>query len=219
MPIRHRRLMLVTLALALLGYWSPWLTHPAASLRLNGYELSEWVTFLPGVHNGSLALSRLSFLVPLACLSLILSITASLTASPRPRPASLFWPRWPSALLGWILLFLALLCSAALFPAYPYILTAYKDPEFQFQFFIACAIPFGILLTFYLPTELKDLLQIPLALLGGAYGLWSLLAVRPAATELLDAPWAVGLGWVAMLAGFAGLIIASLARTFGPRGA
>ena len=84
------------LALAVAGYWLPWLTHPAAALRLNGYELSEWVTFLPGVRDGSLPLSRLVFLIPLACLALLCGLVAAqpastlaappLGAAPRPAP-------------------------------------------------------------------------------------------------------------------------------------
>src|SRR6188474_2876552 len=70
-------LQTLSILLALVGYWAPWLTHPAAALRLNGYELSEWVTFLPGVRDGSLPLSRLLFLLPLACLALLLALAAS----------------------------------------------------------------------------------------------------------------------------------------------
>ncbi|HEY4579539.1 MAG TPA: hypothetical protein VIG89_00770 [Candidatus Acidoferrales bacterium] len=200
---------------ALIGYWSPWLTHPAASLRLNGYELSEWVTFLPGVRDGSESFGRLSFLVPLAGLALLLSIAAARYSRPHTRRRWI--PPLPASLFEWCLLMLALLCNVAVFPPYPYLLTAYKEAEFQAQFFIAGALPFGILLTLYLPAELNDLVQICLAGLGGAYGLWALLAVQPVASELLNAPWAIGIGWLAMLAGFAGLVLAGLAHVFGPR--
>src|SRR5258706_12494313 len=96
--LRRRAVQLAALGLALVGYWLPWLTHPAAALRLNGYELSEWVTFLPGVRDGSLPLSRLLFLLPLGCLALLLGLAATwpaaragqlLAASPaRPPPMS-----------------------------------------------------------------------------------------------------------------------------------
>src|SRR5437870_3045187 len=71
----------LALLLALVGYWLPWLTAPAAALRLNGYELSEWITFLPGVRDGSLPLNRLVFLLPLACLALLFALAAA-----RPAP-------------------------------------------------------------------------------------------------------------------------------------
>ena len=215
MPPRLPRTTWLALALALGGYWSPWLTHPAAALRLNGFELSEWVTFLPSARDGSLAVGRFSFLAPLVCLSLLLSLAAAHNASP---PARLRWlPPLPGDWTGWGLLGLAWLCNAALFPAYPYILTAYREPEFQAQFFVACVLPLGLLLTLYLPVELNALLQSLLAGVGGAYGLWTLLAVRPAAAELFNRTWATGLGWLAMLAGFAGLVMAGLTRLFSSR--
>ena len=77
MTRRRRILQLAALGLALVGYWLPWLTQPAAALRLNGYELSEWVTYLPGVRDGSLPLSRVLFLLPLACLALLLALAAA----------------------------------------------------------------------------------------------------------------------------------------------
>src|SRR5258708_34443636 len=90
--LRRRAVQLAALGLALFGYWLPWLTHPAAALRLNGYELSEWVTFLPGVRDGSLPLGRLVFLLPLGCLALLLGLAATWQVSPPPRlltPASI----------------------------------------------------------------------------------------------------------------------------------
>src|SRR5882757_8110917 len=75
--LRRRAVQMVALGLALVGYWLPWLTHPVAALRLNGYELSEWITYLPGVRDGSLPLSRLLFLLPLGCLALLLGLAAT----------------------------------------------------------------------------------------------------------------------------------------------
>src|SRR6185369_540532 len=151
--VRRRRLIqLAALALALVGYWLPWLTHPVAALRLNGYELSEWVTFLPGVRDGSLPLTRLVFLLPLGCLALLLAIAASwqpphpiqvlATSSEPPRPPA---PRSGLAAMlpvirswgGWGLLLLSLVCAFTVFPPYPYLLTAYADPEYRAQLFIA----------------------------------------------------------------------------------
>ena len=71
----------LALLLALVGYWLPWLTHPAAALRLNGYELSEWVTFLPAVRDGSSPLTRLVFLLPLAALALLCGLAAARPAT------------------------------------------------------------------------------------------------------------------------------------------
>ena len=77
MTTRRRMAQLAALGLALVGYWLPWLAVSPAALRLNGYELSEWVTFLPGVRDGTLPLSRLLFLMPLVCLAVLLALAAS----------------------------------------------------------------------------------------------------------------------------------------------
>lgn len=207
-------LQTLSLLLALIGYWTPWLTHRAVALRLNGYELSEWVTFLPGVRDGSLPFNRLAFLIPLACLALLLGIAASRFRPTATPPSSWLRLKWPRSIIGWVLLVLAALCCYTIFPPYPYLLTAYADPEFQLQFFVALATLFGLILTLYLPVGLNTVLQILLAGLGGAYGLWTLLAVRPVASALLNAPWAIGLGWFVMLAGFVGLIVSGVAYFF-----
>ena len=189
-------------ALALLGYWSPWLSLPPAALRLNGYDLAEWITFLPGVRDGSLHLNRLSFLMPLACVALLLGI------------ASARFP-WRSP-IRWGLLLLGLASAYNVFPAYPYILTAYADPEFQMQFSVACIAVVALGLSAFLPAAWLTAPQIGLALTGAWYGAASLLALRPAAAELMAEPWPVGIGWAAMLLGLAGLAWAGWRRLFGP---
>jgi hypothetical protein len=221
---------LAALALALVGYWLPWLTHPVAALRLNGYELSEWVTFLPGVRDGSLPLSRLVFLLPLGCLALLLAVAASWGPHPAPRLVSTQpMPRVapPRAGLagvlpirgwvGWLMLLLSLICLFTVFPPYPYLLTAYADPEYRSQLFVASLGVVLLLLALYVPNDLKATLQIALALLGGGLGLWSLLVLRPVAAGLLASPWPIGLGWPIMLSGFALLAWGGLRELFGPR--
>jgi hypothetical protein len=230
--MRRRTVQLAALALSLVGYWLPWLTHPVAALRLNGYELSEWVTFLPSVRDGSLPLSRLVFLLPLGCLALLLALAASwqatrptrLLTTPSPEAARSVPRSGLNALLpsvqglgGWGLLALSLVCAFVVFPPYPYLLTAYADPEYRTQLFAASLGLVILLLALYLPSDLKAALQIALAALGGGLGLWSLLAVRPAASSLLGAPWTIGLGWPIMLLGFALLLLGGLRELFGPR--
>ena len=191
------------LVLALLGYWSPWLNLPPAALRLNGFELAEWSTFLPGVRDGSLSLPRLSFLPPLAGLALLLGIAAA--RFPYRSPAR------------WTLLGAGLVCAYNIFPVYPYLLTAYANPEFQRQFFAACGVVAGLALTMFLPAAWLDLPQIVLAALGVWSGAQALLTLRLAALELMGGAWPIGIGWAAMLAGFAGLAAAGWRRLFGPR--
>jgi hypothetical protein len=189
--------------LALLGYWSPWLSLPPAALRLSGYDLAEWITFLPGVRDGSLLLNRLSFLTPLACLALLLGFAAARC----PLRSGVRWGLW---LLG-------LISAYNVLPVYPYLLTAYADPEFQLQFIVACAAGGGVLLCLALPPAWLDLPQLGLAVLGAWSGAAGLLAVRPAAMALMAGPWPVGIGWAAMLLGFAGLAGAGWRGLFGVR--
>lgn len=227
----HRQFRLAAVAAALLGYWSPWLTHAAAALRLNGYELSEWITFLPGVRSGELPLSRLLFLLPLACLALLLVIVATrvpvrLAAPPlgqvTPRPAP---PRTGLAAAlppmaapwSWVLLLAGLVCALVILPPYPYLLTALRDPEFQAQFFTGCATLLGLLIVAYLPAELQDGLQIILGLAGAALSAYALSVLHSAASAVLNTPWSIGLGWGVMVAGFVVLALAGLAQLFGPR--
>lgn len=234
MTNRRRMAQLAGLGLALAGYWLPWLSAAPAALRLNGYELSEWVTFLPGVRDGSLPFSRLHFLLPLACLALLLALAASRIAGvpriyilggepdrPRPapaRPRTGLGPLLPVAGLGgWALLALGLVCALVVLPPYPYILTAYADPEYRVQLFVALFSLIAIFLALYLPDQLKAAAQVVLALAGGLLGLWLLLAVRPLASDLLGAPWPIGLGWPLMVAGFALLAWVGLVQLFGPR--
>ena len=229
---RRRIVQLIALGLALAGYWLPWLTHPVAALRLNGYELSEWVTFLPGVRDGSLPLGRLVFLLPLGCLALLLGLAAGWQAAPpvqilaaAPGMPAFSAPRSGlNALLpavrgwgGWLLLLLSLLCLFIVFPPYPYLFTAFADPEYRAQMLVASLSLIVLVLALYLPADLKAALQILLAILGGGLALWALLVVRPVASELLGAPWAIGLGWWIMLAGFVVLAAGGLRELLGPR--
>jgi hypothetical protein len=229
---RRRTVQLGALGLALVGYWLPWLTHPVAALRLNGYELSEWVTFLPGVRDGSLPLGRLVFLLPLGCLALLFGLAATWQVSRPPRlltassiePARTGPRSGLNALLpsvrgvgGWGLLLISLVCVFIVFPPYPYLLTAYADPEYRTQLFVASFGVVLLLLALYLPSDFKAALQIVLAALGGGLGLWGLLVLHPAAVGLLGASWAIGLGWPLMLAGFALLLLGGWRELFGPR--
>ncbi len=192
---------LSALLVALLGYWSPWLTHPAAALRLSGYDLAEWVTFLPGVRDGSLPLSRLIFLLPLACLALLLGLAAHVG----PRRG---WRGWlPASAGGWGLWALAGVCALLVLPPYEAFVNRDYWPEYQTQFWVACVSVAAVAASGLVPRRAIGWLRIALAAAGAGCGAWGLLTLRPAANELLNAPWAVGLGWLAMLAGLAAVAV------------
>ena len=203
-PARASAAVSLAALLALVGYWSPWLTHPAAALRLSGFDLAEWVTFLPGVRDGSLPLSRLAFLLPLACLALLLGLAAF--AGPRRSG----WRRGlPARLWGWALWLLAGVCGLLVLPPYEAFRNPEYWPEYQAQFWVACLAVAGVAVAGFVPRRAAGWLQILLALAGGGCGAWALVTLRPAANELLNAPWNVGLGWVVMLASLAGVVVAA----------
>ena len=213
----HRNFILASLGLALIGFWSPWLTQPAAALRLNGFELSEWVTFLPGVRDGSLPFGRFTFLIPVAALVPLFGIAAarcrSQTLARRRAPLTALLP---DSHLGWGMLCLALACLVAVFPPYEAFVRPDYWPEYQPQFIAACAAFAGLIVILALPDEVNDVLQILLALLGGGYALWATLSLWGAVLQF-NVRWSIGLGWAAMLLGFAGLALSGWARLFGPR--
>ena len=61
---------------ALVGYFGPWIGHPAAGLVVTGLDLGEYVKFLPSVRNGGLTLWREGFYLPLFTVSLTFSLHA-----------------------------------------------------------------------------------------------------------------------------------------------
>lgn len=225
-PVLRRNYFLpAALGLALLGFWTPWLTNPAAALRLNAYELSEWVTFLPGVRSGELPLSRLAFLLPSACLAGLFGLAAAVApgggAGAR-RPESRRTRSWlrdilPDSFAGWLSLGLAVLSAATVFPYYPYILSAYADTEFQLQFVVACGSLAAVVLGLILPSEVSALVQLGLALAGGLFSFEALWTLWPVASDLLGAAWVIGGGWAAVLLGFAGAAVHGWASLFRPR--
>lgn len=57
-------LILLGVTLILVGYFSPWVPHRAAGLALTGFEIGEWIKFVPEVLSGSSPLRRVDFYWP-----------------------------------------------------------------------------------------------------------------------------------------------------------
>lgn len=187
------------LALALVGYWAPWLPATAAALQLNGFELAEWVTFLPEVRDGSASIGRLTFLAPLACLAV-----AWAWAAPTSR----------SRALRVFLSFSGAGLSLLLLPAYPAILTSMSDAELRPTLILATLTAVGALaalpLTWRVPGIARALILV-LGIVALLNGLRGALGLRAAYARLLGQPLQPAWGWWVMMAGIVLAITAALA--------
>jgi hypothetical protein len=75
--------------LVLVGFFSPWIDHPAAGLALTGFEMGEWIKFAPQVRTESAGLSRAGFYWPAAGAAITLATVARAWGSRRMRRALL----------------------------------------------------------------------------------------------------------------------------------
>jgi hypothetical protein len=77
--------ILAGLLLAVLAYWSPWVGHAAAALRLSGQDLGEFVKFIPAIRRGEVWFPRQLFYVPPLAVSLSLALLSTNQNFPYPR--------------------------------------------------------------------------------------------------------------------------------------
>jgi hypothetical protein len=123
-------------ALALIGVWGAWVPHRAAGLVLSGWDLAEFIKFLPGV-----SATRELFYLPVWSASIALAVLA--THSPNAQKNQ---PTLPSAIqVGLMLTALGLM--VALLPPYPDLLTGYQSAEFRWRFILGLS---GILLVLFI---------------------------------------------------------------------
>lgn len=185
---------LIGIALALFGYWQPWIPHRDAGLALSAWDLAEWVKFLPAWRAGTLAIRREWLYLPLIAAALTLTLVALRLRS---RPA-----RWALRLLAMALCLLVL-------PAYTLILTAYRGGEGQGQFFLSLA---GLALVLLSPlarswpARLYGIALVGVGLLGLVPALSQLALLRPIVAQLYAEPVGWGTGAILNALGF-GLII------------
>lgn len=190
-------LMLGGWLMALVGWWLPW-THPRpAALQFNALDISEWVTRLPAVRDGTLAVGRLDFLIPLALLILL----GGLLARHSPHPTL----RWAAGILSALNLL-------ALLPGYPSILNVLSDPETRAQATLAVITALALLALLLLsprfPALLRAALAVALPLAAVAVALRAVLLLKPEAVALLPGFGRAGIGlWL--------LVVGSLSSASG----
>jgi hypothetical protein len=187
---RSQIVLILGLALAVVGYFGPWVGHRAAALVLTGQDMGEFVKFLPEVRAGTAPMIREFFYLPpfAAALCLILLMAST---------------RWAYPLVARAVMLLAVLGLAwAMLPPVwtPQLLVT---AEFRKQ---TVAIAFCLLLLIvhpvlrYLPSRLTAAAMMVLALLGAGPPLWQFFAIREAVNRAYGWPVQVGWGlWVTVL--------------------
>jgi hypothetical protein len=208
--------LILGLALAIVGYFGPWVDHKTAALVLTGQDMGEFVKFLPEVRSGTTPMIREFFYLPpfTATLCLILLMASKRLA-------------YPLAVKVVMLLAVLALAWAMLPPVWtPQLLVT---AEFRKQ---TVAIALCLLLLIVHPmlrhssprwTEValrhaQDTALMVLALLGAAPPLWQFFSIREAVNKAYGWPVQVGWGlWVTVL-GFLIVIAGALLSTLLPKG-
>ena len=178
-------LVLVTIVLATVSYWAPWVDHDTAALVLSGQDLGEFVKFIPEIRRGQVRFPRQLFYLPPFAVAIglvLLSINRQLA-----------YPRGLRA----VMLVLALLALTGILPpawGHPRELFS---PEFRLQ-----GLALGVGLLMVLAHGLFR--PLPLSALGLALGMlaltalippqWAFWAIRPRIWAVYDTP-TIRLGW------------------------
>jgi len=183
----------------LVGYWAPWVGHPAAGLVQNAFDLSEFVKFLPQVRNGDEPLLRWLFFLPLPTVAVSLSLwvimegrfylCSRVTRSLRP---------------GLVVLSLPLL--AVLIPPYPYTPARLLGDEFRARTILTVVSWAAFALTLvwlgrWLARRPALILLAVLTLVGTISPMVQFLSLRDELSSVYGRPIIIGWGMWLMLAG------------------
>jgi len=204
--LRSQIVLMLGLALAIVGYFGPWVDHETAALVLTGQDMGEFVKFLPEVRTGTAPMIREFFYLPpfAAALCLILLMASKRLA-------------YPLVVRAVMLLAVLGLAWAMLPPVWtPQLLIT---AEFRKQ---TVAIAFCLLLLIIHPVlrslspRLIAFAMMVLALLGAGPPLWQFLAIREAVNRAYGWPVQVGWGlWVTVLGFLVIMAGAATLLTFG----
>ncbi|HEY4689971.1 MAG TPA: hypothetical protein VIK33_11710 [Anaerolineae bacterium] len=197
--MRLRILLLLALLAALVGYFGPWTWHPAIAFRYSADDLSEFVKFMPAVRSGQVSITRELFFLPIWLATIGLALWFGKYAGRR-------WVRW---MVG------ALVIYAAVWPMpmYPFILDAYRSPEFGLSFWgslVAAAVCL-VLLAFgsRLPERLAAFAWIVIGIAGATIAPLHFIRLKPALDALHTWTLSVGWGIAAVVIGFAAVALVS----------
>jgi len=189
------------IALALVGYWGPWVNHKTAALVLSGLDMAEFVKFLPGVRAGTEFVIRELFYLPLLAAALCLALMGS--------THYFRYPLWARALM----VIAAIVLAIIVLPPYPFILQALSSDEFRRQFLMGagCLAVIAASLLYRrrsteaherLPRAVVAGLLIVVSLAGAIPPVWQFLSIRSALDRVYGQPIHIGWGLWLMVAGF-----------------
>jgi hypothetical protein len=182
---------LLGIGLALVGVWGTWVPHRAAALVLSGWDLAEFVKFLPGV-----AATRELFYLPVWCAGIALTLISS-QRRPKPTRQQTDPPISRQTNVGArrvIPVLIALALMVAILPPYPHTLTGYRTGEFRWRFLLGVSGSLAVIVSGFSsrwPGRVVGALLVLLALAGAAPALWQFLEVR----EAIEGVYGASLGW------------------------
>ncbi len=178
----NRWTVLIGAGLVLVGVWGAWVPHRAAALVLSGWDLAEFLKFLPGP-----TVTRELFYFPVWCVGIVLAV---IVIQPTTQPV---------VRVGLLLIGLALMLT--ILPPYPHVFNGYQSAEFRWRFVLGAT---GVLLVIGLPLaarlwesngfpldQVSGGLLLLLALIGALPAVWQFLKVRAA----IEAVYGARLGW------------------------
>ncbi len=198
-------LFLLGLCLAVVGYWGPWVDHPAAALVIPGFDLAEYVNFLPEVRAGTVVLVRELFYLPAPAAGLCLALALGQQRR--------WLPTWLAATLAIVAAWLALVVV----PPPDFVVRFLRDAALRAEWGRQAALAGAAFLAVgaallgagRLPRWTPPLLTSLLAAPGAAIPLWQFLAVRPAIERAYHKPVTLGWGVWLMPLGFVLTVVAA----------
>jgi len=198
--VRLSILVLVALLAALAGYFGPWTWHPAVAFRYSADDLAEFAKYMPVVRAGQLAMTRELFYLPVWLASIGLAVWLG-------RYVRRGWIRWS---LGLPVLYAAVWPM----PTYPFIVDAYRSPEFGASFWGSVVVAGLCMAALGLGHRMSDraeaVVWIVIGALGAAVAPLLFIRLKPALDALHSWPMSVGWGIFATMIGFAGVAVFGL---------
>jgi hypothetical protein len=198
LSVYSKALLFVALLVALAGYFGPWVWHPSVALRYSADDLAEFVKLMPGVRSGQVSITRELFYLPIWLASIGLALWLGRIARSR-------WMRWLAGLP-------VVYASMWPMPMYPFILDAYRSPEFSLSFWVSVlaatlcviALAFGS----RLPDRATASTWIAIGSTGASVAPLHFVRLQPALDVLHG--WTMSIGWgiVAVVIGFLTVAVA-----------